>query len=306
MTQIITTGQTKDGKEVSVVDLVDLFRENDPRFEELFEQTHEIYEYSFPPEEKEDEETLREYIAQENLDLDEGIYSNVIALMDNKGVGLLYSDIAAYENKGIINFTGYVATHKDHRHKGIGTILAKSLEKRMANFGKQTSISPLVSFLEVDQPNYDISDKMRNIIRPAYHHKASGVGAAVIINDNNSAEIVPYAQPGIGHGEAEVPMLAAIVPMVNGSFEKIAAEPGSVISKNGKLKIDKENFYSINSSDTFDILDSVLNFYAEEEEVYDPKQVKAISERIEKSLEKTKQVHLIPILDTKHLRYANK
>jgi len=309
LTKIIPSGQSKSGLVVEVIDLVDMFREDHPKYDHFFKQAQDLLEGSFPENEREDGETIlrriSDFTKEKNPDW---VSCNLIAIINESVRGLMYGEILPTKNKGFVGFGGDGAVEPSVRREGIGKILEESFFNKCISFAQTNNYKRGVFFGEVEKPDSS-DDQMRNVIRPKHHHTALGLGAAVIIDLEGTVKALPYAQPGISRGAPEVNLLACFTPfnVKKGAVDKMALEPGTVIGLDGKLLEDKARLPQLKPDFVIEYIRTVLiDSYAKDSETCDREQCQNILKRVESSLKHHEQVFLVPISDTKHIDYATR
>ncbi|MFA6385084.1 MAG: hypothetical protein WCY10_06955, partial [Candidatus Omnitrophota bacterium] len=142
---------------------------------------------------------------------------------------------------------------------------------------------------------------MRDVIRPGFHTKYTGMGAVVIEKKNGNVCVVPYRQPGIITGRRippPVPLLPCITPIERGAFKRIdPALAGNAITRDGKLN-KRAEIPRMAAGRIHAILSAVLNDgYGLLPDIYSLPQIKKILAGIESSFHGIKYGYLVPISD---------
>lgn len=310
---IVSTGTTKDGEKVQVVNLVDLYQSNPALFNQLFRTSQAIYVHAFPKDEREPTSAVRGYVDEMvGANPAEGEFAYLVPLTEKGQVlGMASMNHLPIENKdSFVTFGGYIAIAKDERNRGLGQILLSGLENSISNYKAKTGFSPKVLFGEVEKPDARKDDKMRNVIRPSFHHRLAGFGAATLIYNEGHAEVVPYQQPGIRQEGAtrvgpSVPLLPAMTTLtLEGRLNKMPLAPESVIGSNGQVLVPPSTIPSLPAEDVKEILGTVLGSGYGSAPVYSKTQIARIQDGIERAIRSKDVVYLVPIADTLHLDFA--
>lgn len=298
-----------------VLDLTDLFM-NDPALaNKIFLQAQRFYMGCFPEEEREDTRTVRGYIddrleAAKNNTESEGIFKYLVTNKDGRPRGMISFDLLPYETedgkKGVVAFEGYIAVQPSYRNQGIGRALTQGMTGAVGRYVKDQKLEDAVSFLEVEKPQTDASDDMRDKIRPNFHRKHSKAMAMVTIDDQGYAKVVAYAQPGMkekGKTGAVVPMLPVAGQIKDGKLQNTYTDNAQIIGEDAKIRVAKDSLNSMSAEQAYAVIKTVLEGYADDPETYSPRQVNNIMKTVRKSLAGQDKVYLVPIADTKPLDF---
>jgi hypothetical protein len=293
---------------VKVVDLVDLFMRDGHLAKKYFVQAQRFYEYSFPPEERESVKVFRRNISDSIKKIRAGKkvrFHYLVAVSRSECRGMMSFNLLPVRNVGLVAFLGYIVTQMNYKRTGIGRALIDGVESVFARYAKTG-----MAFGEIEQPRPLKKNAMRDVIRPEFHTKHTGMGVIVVERRNGKVCIVPYKQPGIMIGKrvpAPVPLLPCITRIVNGKFLRINPKlVNKAVTKDGRLN--KHADISVMSSDTvYAILSAVLNkSYGSLPDVYSKKQISVILESIKKVLEKADNIYIVPISDCAIISSQNK
>jgi len=293
----------KKGEQVKVIDLVDLFIRDGHSAKKYFVQAQRFYEYSFPFEEREPIKVARRYISDSIKAIRAGRkvrFHYLVAVANDESRGMTSFNILPVRNMGLVAFMGYIVTQMNYKGVGIGRALVDGVESVVGRFS-QTG----VVFGEVEQPRLEKRNEMRNIIRPNFHTKYTGMGVLAIEKKNGRVFIVPYRQPGIltgAHIPLPVPLLPCITRIEGGKFQRIDFSlAGNAVTKDGRLN-KQADIPEIAAGKVKDILSAVFNdCYGLFPDIYSGRQIKSIYNGIEKALNGIRQVFLVPINDCKFL-----
>jgi hypothetical protein len=288
---------------VAVVDLVDLFMRDGHSAKKLFVQAQRFYEYSFPAHEREPIKVARRYISDSIKAIRSGKkvrFHYLVAVADGQSRGMTTFNLLPAGNAGSVAFMGYLVTQMNYKGIGIGRALVDGVESVAGRHAKTG-----VAFGEIEQPRAGQRNEMRDVIRPNFHTKHTGMGAIVVEKKNGKAYVVPYRQPGIITGRRippPVPLLPCITPIENGKFQRIdSALAGKAITRNGQLNTTAE-IPVMSARKIYAILSAVLNdCYGLLPDIYARRQIKKILTGIEKSLQGIRSVYLVPIGDCRLL-----
>jgi hypothetical protein len=284
---------------VTVVDLVDLFMRDGHAAKKFFVQAQRFYEYSFPPEEQEPIKVARRYISDSIRAIRSGKkvrFHYLVAVSGGESRGMTSFNLLPVKNAGLVVFMGYIVTQMNYKGLGIGRALIDGVES-VAGHCSRTG----VAFGEIEQPGIDKKNEMRDVIRPNFHTKYTGMGVVVIERKNGKVCIVPYRQPGIitgRHIPPPVPLLPCMTPIEHGTFRRIdPALAGHVITRDGKLNTRVE-IPVIPVGKMHAVLNAVLNDgYGLLPDIYSSRQIKSIAAGIEKALHGVRYGYLVPIGD---------
>jgi len=287
---------------VKVVDLVDLFMRDGHAAKKFFVQAQRFYEYSFPSEEREPIKVARRYISDSIKAIRAGKkvrFHYLVAVAGGESRGMTSFNLLPVGNVGLVAFMGYIVTQINYKGIGIGRALVNGVESVAGRHAKTGA-----AFGEIEQPR-GMKNEMRDVIRPNFHTKHTGMGAVVIEKKNGKVFVVPYRQPGIITGKRippPVPLLPCITPIAGGKFQRIdAALAGKVITKDGKLN-KKIEIPTVLSGTIYAILSAVLNdCYGLLPDIYSRRQIKTILTGIEKAFQGVRYAYLAPISDCRLL-----
>jgi hypothetical protein len=290
-------------KRVQVVDLVDLFMRDGHAAKKFFVQAQRFYEYSFPPEEREPIKVARRYISDSIKAIRAGKkvrFHYLVAVAHGQSRGMTTFNLLPVRNVGLVAFMGYLVTQMNYKGIGIGRALVDGVEAVAGRHAKTGA-----AFGEIEQPRRDMRNEMRDVIRPNFHTKHTGMGVVVFEKKNGKVYIVPYRQPGILAGKRippPVPLLPCITPIENGKFQRIdPGLAGKVITEDGKLNKQVE-IPAMRVSAIHSVLNAVLNdCYGLFPDIYSRKQIADILSGIDKALKGVRFLYLIPISDCRLL-----
>jgi hypothetical protein len=288
---------------VAVVDLVDLFMRDGRAARKFFVQAQRFYEYSFPPEEREPIKVARRYISDSIKAIRAGKkvrFHYLVAVAGGQSRGMTTFNLLPVRDFGLVVFMGYLVTQMNYKGIGIGRALVDGVE---AVAGRHAATG--AAFGEIEQPGVYKRNEMRDVIRPNFHTKYTGMGAVVIERKNGKARVVPYRQPGIITGKrvpAPVPLLPCMTPIERGQFRRIdTALVGNTITRGGRLNA-RADIPEISAGTIRAVLSAVLNDgYGRLPEIYGKGQIKSIVAGIERSLQGARCGYLVPIGDCRLL-----
>ncbi|GEM_PF-2534374 len=298
-----STKYAKNWEEIKVFDLVNLSMVDRREFRRLFAQGQRILNDSLPGELEPDDKVLG-YIEKAARDL--GRY-NYIVLVTKGSVRAATSFDLLSDGVSLVNHWGSAVVAQDARGYGLSQVLTEICEERTSRYSAQRRLNHIGTIGEInlfDRPE----DVDRYKARLKFHHDIIGIRAATVIEDDGAVRLVPYAIPGIrknGQDETEMPYILAIVPSVNGHLKKIPVEQGSVVGPDGKVIGDRNRLQVMEPSTVRNIVRMLCDNYREDLETYDQKQIDHIEGCAERVLERAKAVHLIPIYDTRFIRYKS-
>ena len=292
---------------IKIVDLVNLYKTDKSQFAKLFEESHRIFCDSFPECEQESKEQILDYIeeAVDSLKHDDSIgrYNYLSLVIDGMPKGMHSLDFMSNDKGDLGVHSGTLVIEKTARGKGLSSILVDAIFERTKAYANQEKLNPLgligdVNIFNSPEEVHKYSARLR------FHHYHLGFGAAVTIDENNYAKLIPYGSPGIIKDEQSadiMPFIMAIVPFVNGSAEKISATPGKIISPSGKLMVDKNTLQKITPERMIDMQQMIYDDYAIFPEIYSLDQISSMIDESKKALQGVKETYLIPIMDTRYL-----
>ncbi len=302
----ISTKQVKNGEEVEVLDLVNLYLTDPQEFQNLFEQGQRVLNDSLPGEIEPDDKVFGyiEQAAQELGSPDAISRHNHIVLVTNGSIRAATSFELISDGVSLVNHWGPAVVAQNARGLGLSSVLTEVCEERTSRYSAQRHLNHLGTIGDVgifDKPE----DVTKYAVRLKFHHDVIGFGAATIIEDDGTVKLVPYASPGIrknGQDEAEVPYILAIVPCFNEHLKKIAVEQGSVVGPDGKVIGDRNRLQVMEPNTVNKIAKMSFGNYRDDLETYDSRQIDDIERKVNQALERAKYVHLVPIYDTRFLR----
>lgn len=311
----VLTGHTRDGRLVEVFDLVPAYTYPASReWNRLFDESQTIYDKSFKEHERESRRTVRyEYVHHAAKDRNSGTHDEYgpstffyqVPVIDGHAVGMYSVDLQQAETF-LQAYGNYLCIDEKHRQQGIAHILVEAMmascNERSVREGKPFRYS----FGEVEKPELDGSDDVKDRIRPDFHHNVMGRGAAAIVKSDGKVSLLPHAWPGIYDGNRfpdPEPSLLAIAPVEGGRIRKITAQPG-MVSPDGYLSGDREMLTALSPEDVLEMMDALYDDYRTSDS-YDPGQVDMLKEGSRGVLDRVPEVHLVPMADTKYLPYSS-
>ncbi len=303
----MTKYQTEN-KYIEIFDLPQLFLADFSAANNFLKQAQKIYMSSFPPEEREPTIVVRRNINSAIQDARTGrsynqVFSYLVATVDGVVRGMTSFNIMF--NSLTVAFAGYIVTQKKWRGSGIAKKLVDGIVQKMnrcnAARGKPKSG---ILFVEVEQPDLRKTDVMRDIVRPDFQTECVRVLVPVIEQKNGKCLILPYKQPGIKvRGDSKTPPPVPLLPgfsiIHNGKLGDIPAGIVGNAVLNGRLN-SQVNIPEMSAEKAFDIVSCILKV-GYQGQAYGRRQAQNILDGIEKTLQKTNKVHLIPIVDTAKL-----
>lgn len=295
-------------QETKIVDLVNLCKTDNQQFLKLFEESHKIYSEAFPKHEQESKGQILGYIEEsaDSLGISKNIgnYNYLVPVVDGISKGMHSLDFISNNKGDLVAHLGPLAIGKDARSKGLSSILVNTIFEKVKAYSNQEQLNPLGLIGDVNTFNYP-EEVNKYSARLNFHHNHLGFGAAITIDKNNNAKLVPYASPGIikdGQPADIMPFIMAITPFVEDSIKKISASPGKIISPNGKVIVDKNSLQRISPERMMEMQKMIFSNYAESPEIYDLKQISDIIDQSKKVLDDVDETYLVPIMDTRYLK----
>lgn len=298
----------ENNSKIKIVNLVNLFQPDRPQFLKLFGEAQKICRDSFPQEEQEPEEKICRYIEESARSLEPHNkirkYNYLVPVVDGVAKGMYSFDFISNNEGDLVGHLGPLAIEKSLRGQGLSSLLINEAIESADNYRKQKGFKPLG--LVGDVNIFECSEDVKKYsVRLKFHHNCVGLGAAVVIDGDNPARLIPYASPGIiknGKYAKELPFIMGIVPYIDGSLKKISVKPGEIISPDGRLMVEKNTLQAINSNIIAKMQKMIFDDYAVASEIYDLEQICQITDRSKEALEDVKEVYLIPIKDTRYLK----
>lgn len=299
-----------ENKAIEIVDLVNLSKIDNRQFTKLFEKAHKIYCESFPEYEQESKEQILDYIKESAESLknpnDVGSHNYLVSLVDGIPKGMHSLDFVVNDKGAFGTHTGTLAIGKESRGKRLSSILVNAIFDRTKAYAEQEGLNPLGLIGDVDifeSPN----DVNKYTARLKFHHNHLGFGAAVTIDENNYAKLIPYGSPGIrkkGQPAEIMPFIMAITPFYDGLERKISTIPGEIISSSGEVLVNKNILHNINSERVMEMQQMIFDSYAlpRNKEIYSLGQISKMVKKSKKVLGGVNEVYLIPIMDTRYLK----
>jgi len=296
--------------EIKIVDLVNLHKTDNSQFLKLFEEAHKIYCEAFPECEQEPKEKILDYIKEssDSLGIENGIghYNYLVLVVEGIPKGMHSLDFISNNEGDLVTHLGPLAIGEASRRKGLSSILVNEIFKRNKDYAIQNKLNPIGLIGDIDLFTYPGEEVETYSNRLKFHHNHLGFGAAVIIDENNYAKLVPYGSPGIiknGQPAEIMKFIMAITPFVNGSIKKISVTPGEIISPSGKLMVDKNILQKISKEKMFDMQKMIYDGYArpQNKEIYSLEQISSMFIESKKALQGVEEIYLIPIMDTRYL-----
>jgi len=316
------TYKLKDGRRVDVLDLVDLFRSNDPNFTSYWQQAIAIYRKAFPPEEREKPSTVKndQLISMARGEYGDNAFSYLVSVSDSRVLSM-FSYVVIPADNFSFTFGGYIAVRPRERGRGIAKTLAKKCCSVSKKYSRRRKLPWKYLFLEVEQPTEkdmniilhdsigDSVDKnrleeaqIRSWTRPQIHQSLFGLGALATIDSADRVCLVYYAQPALEKGEPRVELLPAVSIIEEGKFSQLGLPPtywleGGVFTRNGILCRDvRDHLTKIPSEGALAVVSGVLDTYEESE--YSQRQIRNIRDDVERSIGQNEHTYLVPILHT--------
>lgn len=299
-----------ENKGIEIVDLVNLSKIDRKQFTELFEEAHKIYCDSFPEYEQETKSQILDYIEKSADAIKDGneigTYNYLVPIVDGTPKGIHSLDFMVNDKGAFGTHTGTLAIGKESRGLGLSSILVNAIFDRTKAYAKQEGLKPLGLIGEVnifERPE----DVNKYAVRLKLHHNHLGFGAAVTIDENNYAKLIPYGSPGIikkGQPADIMSFIMAITPFYDGLERKISTTPGKIISPSGKVLVNKNTLHNINSERIMEMQQMIFDSYASPKntEIYSLDQISEMVGMSKKVLGGVNEVYLIPIMDTRYLK----
>jgi len=291
-----------ENKDDKVVDLVNLYKTDNSQFLKLFEESHKIYIEAFPKHEQETKNQILNYI-KKPVD-SRGVYNYIVPVVDGVAKGMHSFDFISNNERDLVGHLGPLTIGKDARGKGLSSLLVNEIFEKTKDYANQEQLNPLGLIGEVNF--FDSPEEVNKYgARLRFHHKHLGFGAAVTIDKDNYAKLIPHASPGImknGQSAEIMPFIMAITPFVDGSVKKISTSPGEIISSLGKVLVEKDTLQKISSKNIMKMQGIIFKDYSQSPEIYNSEQISSIVDDSEKVLNYIENIYLIPIMDTRYLK----
>ena len=298
-------------------------------FSKLFAKAQIIYRYSFPREERYHGHSIRAWLRGEAYGENRPSATHyLVSKIGEKVNGMVNYDIIADDKEDALIFLSYIATAKSMRGKGVGKKLVHGMMSYVGGHCEKEGKIPKVLIAEVEKPNIDEMNElnpylkkgepipkelyemyMRNVIRPNFHHHNTRLAAMATVDNQGFPKLVYYTMPDLSiddEWKAPVEMLATIA-LVGEDKELIPCnvKPGSVISEEGKLKIDVDKLPNIEVDAALRVIRAVSELYLEYVDSKFTENITGMYTDIINSIKSATdgKIYLIPIKDTMWLKF---